>query len=490
MIARTIPVDLFDLVIFGATGDLAQRKLIPALFHRDEQGQIPEGSRIIGTSRRPMSNDEFKGFATKALADHVPGAEAADVERFIERLSYVAAEASKDDGWAELESSLSSGTDRIRVFYLAVGPDLFGPICERLGQHNLVTQNSRVVVEKPLGKSGASAEAVNNAIGKVFSEPMIYRIDHYLGKETVQNLMALRFANTLFEPVWNSSYIDHVQITVAETLGVEGRAGYYDTAGALRDMVQNHLLQLLCLVAMEPPTSIAADAVRDEKLKVLKALKPITGDKLESNIVRGQYRAGASESGPVPGYLEELGNPDSKTETFVAIKAEIGNWRWNSIPFYLRTGKRMPSRVSEIAVEFKPIPHSAFGKAAGTISQNRLVIRLQPDEGVKLWLMIKDPGPGGMRLKYVPLDMAFAEAFNVRNPDAYERLLMDVVRGNQTLFMRRDEVAAAWAWIDPILDYWKQTGDAPRPYTAGTWGPAASVALIERDNNTWQESVH
>jgi glucose-6-phosphate 1-dehydrogenase len=489
MIARTIPVDLFDIVIFGATGDLAQRKLIPALFHRDEQGQIPEGSRIIGTSRRAMSDAEFKAFATKALADFVPKAEATDVERFVERLSYIAAEASKEDGWPLLDAALASGTDRVRVFYLAVGPDLFGPICERLGQHKLVTANSRVVVEKPLGKSGASAEAVNDAIGRVFAEPMIYRIDHYLGKETVQNLMALRFANTLFEPVWNSNYIDHVQITVAETLGVEGRAGYYDTAGALRDMVQNHILQLLCLVAMEPPTSIEADSVRDEKLKVLKALKPIIGDRLESHIVRGQYRAGASETGPVSGYLDELGNPDSKTETFVAVKAEIGNWRWNGVPFYLRTGKRLPSRVSEIAVEFKPIPHSAFGKSAGTISQNRLVIRLQPDEGVKLWLMIKDPGPGGMRLKHVPLDMSFAESFSARNPDAYERLLMDVVRGSQTLFMRRDEVAAAWAWIDPILEHWKQSSETPRPYTSGTWGPAASVALIERDNNTWQESV-
>jgi glucose-6-phosphate 1-dehydrogenase len=489
MIARTIPVDLFDIVIFGATGDLAQRKLIPALFHRDEQGQIPEGSRIIGTSRRAMSDDEFKAFATKALADYVPKAEAADIERFIERLSYIAAEASKEDGWPLLEKALAGGMDRVRVFYLAVGPDLFGPICERLGQHKLVTPKSRIVVEKPLGKSGASAEAVNDAIGKVFAEPMIYRIDHYLGKETVQNLMALRFANTLFEPVWNSNYIDHVQITVAETLGVETRAGYYDTAGALRDMVQNHILQLLCLVAMEPPTSIEADSVRDEKLKVLKSLKPFTSDTLDSNIVRGQYRAGASETGPVSGYLDELGDPDSKTETFVAIKAWIDNWRWNGVPFYLRTGKRLPSRVSEIAVEFKPIPHSAFGKSAGTISQNRLVIRLQPDEGVKLWLMIKDPGPGGMRLRHVPLDMSFAESFSARNPDAYERLLMDVVRGSQTLFMRRDEVAAAWHWIDPILEYWKHSSDAPRPYTSGTWGPAASVALIERDNNTWQESV-
>ena len=491
MTTRIIPVDDFDLVIFGATGDLAQRKLLPALFHRDEQGQLPDAACIIGTSRRALTTQEYRDFAAAAIASHAKAtnAPAEVVERFLNRLTYHAAEASKADGWLALEQELADRKEVVRVFYLAVGPDLFGSICERLGQHQLVTANSRVVVEKPLGKNGASAEATNNAIGRVFAEPMIYRIDHYLGKETVQNLMALRFANLLFEPVWNSAHIAHVQITVAETLGVEGRAGYYDTSGALRDMLQNHILQLLCLVAMEPPTSLDADAVRDEKLKVLKALKPIAPDKIDQSIVRGQYKAGASADGPVSGYLDELGNPASTTETFVAVKAEIGSWRWNGVPFYLRTGKRLPSRVSEIVVEFKAVPHSIFGNSAGPITANRLVMRLQPDEGVKLWLMIKDPGPGGMRLQHVPLDMSFKEAFNVRNPDAYERLLMDVVRGNQTLFMRRDEVAAAWKWIDPILDYWKSSNDAPKPYTSGTWGPAASVALIERDGNTWYEAT-
>jgi glucose-6-phosphate 1-dehydrogenase len=489
MTPRIIPVDLFDLVVFGATGDLSQRKLLPALFHRDLQGQIPPGARIIGASRRAMSHDEFRAFAKDAIIAHVAEAERpADVlGRFLERLSYVTADATRDEDWDDLAAALEGGAERIRVFYLAVGPDLFGPICERLGAHGLVTPQARVVIEKPLGKSGASAHALNEAIGKVFAEPQIYRIDHYLGKETVQNLMALRFANALFEPLWNSAHIDHVQITVAETLGVEGRAGYYDTAGALRDMVQNHMMQLLCLVAMEPPVSTAADSLRDEKLKVLRALKPITGDAVANYTVRGQYKAGAGDGGAVKGYLEELGNGTSKTETFVALKAEIHNWRWSGVPFYLRTGKRLPSRVSEIVVTFKPIPHSVFEASAGPIASNRLVLRLQPDEGVKLWLMIKDPGPGGMRLSHVPLDMSFADAFGVRNPDAYERLIMDVVRGSQALFMRRDEVEAAWAWIDPILEAWAASSDMPKPYTSGTWGPSAAVALIERDGRTWYE---
>jgi glucose-6-phosphate 1-dehydrogenase len=491
MTTRIVPVDVFDIIVFGATGDLAQRKLIPALFHRDEQGQICAGTRIIGSSRRSMTDAEFRSFAEAALVAHVPEAMRTPelMQRFLSKLSYVAAEPAKDEGWGALGQLLAGNDDRIRMFYLAVGPDLFGPICDRLGLHKLVTTKSRVVVEKPLGKSGISAKALNDQIGTVFPEPSIYRIDHYLGKETVQNLMALRFANALLEPLWNSTYIDHVQITVSETLGVEGRAGYYDTAGALRDMVQNHILQLLCLVAMEPPVSMEANAVRDEKLKVLKSLKPITSDNMDRACVRGQYGSGAGPEGAVPGYLHELGNAASHTETFVALKAEIGNWRWSGVPFYLRTGKRLPARLSEIVVQFKAVPHSIFDKSAGPISGNRLVVRVQPNEGVKLWMMIKDPGTGGMRLQHIPLDMSFAEAFASRNPDAYERLLMDVVRGNQTLFMRRDEVAAAWDWIDPILESWKASAEAPKHYTAGTWGPAQSVALIERDGRTWYDGV-
>lgn len=487
MTSRVIPVEPFVLVVFGATGDLSRRKLIPAMFQRDAAGQLPDEAQVFGVSRAKLEPKEFVAQAKAAIDEYVPPSERpADVEeRFLQRLHYVAADATGDEGWAELAVQLAPFKDRVIVFYLATGPALFAPICERLGRFGLAEGDSRVVVEKPVGKDGQSANAVNEAISRVFPEDRVYRIDHYLGKETVQNLMALRFANGLFEPLWNAAHIDHVQITVAESLGVEGRAGYYDTAGALRDMVQNHILQLLCLVAMEPPAHLAADAVRDEKLKVLRALKPAT----EQDWVRGQYRAGASAEGPVKGYLTELGNSASQTETFVALKAEIENWRWAGVPFYLRTGKRLAERVSEIVITFKPVPHSVFGAGAGPVLPNRLVVRLQPDEGVKLWLMIKDPGPGGMRLRPVSLDMSFASTFNVRNPDAYERLVLDVVRGNQTLFMRRDEVEAAWAWIDPILEAWGHAIEPPKPYTSGTWGPSAAIALIERDGRTWADGT-
>lgn len=487
MAVRVIEVDEFDLVVFGASGDLAHRKLIPALYHRCSDGQVPEGARIICSARRDYSNDDYREWARMALKEHVSDLDEDQLERFISRIEYVKIDVASGAGYEALKDVLDKRPDVIRAFYLAVGPDLFGTICESIGNAGLVTENSRVVIEKPIGKDGNSAKLLNDTVGAVFNEHQIFRIDHYLGKETVQNLMALRFANALFEPLWNAAHIDHVQITVAESLGVGGRAGYYNTAGALRDMVQNHILQLLCLVAMEPPESMNADSVRDEKLKVLKALSPISEQNIDKLTVRGQYRAGASSGGAVPGYLEELGNEDSTTETFVALKAEIANWRWAGVPFYLRTGKRLAQRVSEIVVQFRPIPHSIFGPEAGAVTANRLIIRLQPDEGVQMQVMIKDPGPGGMRLRQVPLDMSFAEAFKVRNPDAYERLIMDVIRGNQTLFMRRDEVDAAWAWVDPILSAWAASKETPRGYTAGTWGPSASIALVERDGRTWAE---
>ncbi len=489
MTHRVIPVPPFDYVVFGGTGDLSRRKLLPALYHRFRDGQIVGGSRIIAVSRRAMSDDEYRAMTRDAFDKFLPEDERKPeiIDNFLGMLFHVTADAAGDTGWDRLGEFLRDAEEKVRAFYLAVGPDLIDEICAGIGRHRLVTPLTRVVIEKPVGKDLASAQKVNEAVGAVFAEEQVFRIDHYLGKETVQNLMVLRFGNVLYEPLWNSARIDHVQISVAETLGLESRGGYYDTAGALRDMLQNHMLQLLCLVAMEPPDSFDANAIRDEKLKILKALKPITAEEVEALTVRGQYRAGAMNGGAVPGYTEEIGVEKSNTETFVALKAEVSNWRWANVPFYLRTGKRLPARMSEIVITFKPIPHSIFPKDAGPVQPNRLVLRLQPDEGVKQWIMIKDPGPGGMRMRYVPLDMSFAAAFQVRNPDAYERLLLDVIRGNQTLFMRRDEVEAAWRWIDPIREAWERSGTPPKPYTAGSWGPSAAIALIERDGRTWYE---
>ena len=486
---QMIAVDPFDLVIFGGTGDLAMRKLLPALFRRFAGGQVPRETRIVGVARSHDSAENYRGVVREAIKRAVSNADAQTLENFLGLVHYYGLDATQDAGWREFADTLATTGERVRVFYLSTSPDLFVGICDRLRQYGLNGKDARVVIEKPIGHDLASATAINNAVGAAFAESQVFRIDHYLGKETVQNLLALRFGNVLFEPLWNAAHIDHVQITVAETVGLEKRATYYDTAGALRDMVQNHMLQLLCMVAMEAPASLDADAVRDEKLKVLRSLKGIDQNNAILFTVRGQYRAGATDGAPVHGYPEDLGKPASQTETFVALKAEVGNWRWAGVPFYLRTGKRLPQRVSEIVVQFRSIPHSIFAPSAGPVMPNKLVLRLQPDEAVTLSLMIKSPGPGGLRLQEVPLDMSFAEAFGVAQPDAYERLLLDVVRGNLTLFMRRDEVEAAWRWIDPILAAWETNPEAPKAYTSGTWGPSAAVALIERDGRTWHEEA-
>ena len=489
--AHSSPLPSFDLVIFGGSGDLALRKLLPALFHRYRDGQIVDGTRIVGVARDVRSDADYREQVRAALAasmqhDDADNPGAAALAGFLELLRYQRLDLAGDTGWEEFAQAMRRER-RVRVFYLAVAPDLFAQAANRLAAWNLVDADTRVVVEKPIGTDSASADAINDALGRVFAERQIFRIDHYLGKETVQNLTALRFGNALFEPLWRAQHIDHVQITVGETIGVEGRAPYYDRAGALRDMVQNHLLQLLCLVAMEPPTSLDADAIRDEKLKVLRALRPIDAGNAAQLVVRGQYRDGAAEGRAVRGYADELGR-SSRTETFVALKAEVRSWRWAGVPFYLRTGKRLPARVSEIVVTFRPVPHSIF-EGVSELAPNRLVLRLQPDESVTMWLMNKVPGPGGLRLRHVPMDLSFAETFGGRQADAYERLLMDVVRGNPMLFMRRDEVEAAWKWIDPIRAAWEAGNDAPKPYTAGTWGPSAAVALIERDGRTWHEDA-
>jgi glucose-6-phosphate 1-dehydrogenase len=480
----------FDYVVFGGAGDLATRKLLPSLFRRDRDGQIPSSSRIIGASRSPLSRADYQAFVEKNLRSFLDGEEVDGQtwSRFRERLHFVPTDAMGDYGWPDLAALLNESPREVRVFYLATAPHLFGPIAQRISASGAICPDARVVLEKPIGHDLASARRINDEVGAVFPEPRIFRIDHYLGKETVQNLLVLRFANALFEPLWQNQHIDHVQITVAESIGIEGRGGYYDRTGALRDMVQNHLMQLLCLVAMEPPASLDREAVRDEKIKVLHALAPITAADVSHKTVRGQYRAGAIERAPVSGYLEEPDVPaSSTTETFAAIKAEIHNWRWSGVPFYLRTGKRMPQKASEIVIQFRPVPHWVFPGNGGAATPNRLIIRVQPDEHIRLNLWTKEPGPGGLRLRMAALNLSFAETFKSRFPDAYERLLMDVVRGNATLFMRRDEVEAAWTWIDQILAAWEETGDRPRPYTSGTWGPSSAIALIERDNRTWFE---
>ena len=453
--SRIIPVQPFDYVVFGATGDLTKRKLIPALYHRFKDGQFDEQSRIIGVSRTKWTDDDFRKAAREDIAQFVEK-EYQDkkvIDRFVSIFTYVINDVSNAAGWGDLGKHLRDDPKVIRAFYLAIAPDLFGPVCDYIAKKKLYRRDARVVIEKPLGHDLQSSIQINDEVSKIFREDQVYRIDHYLGKETVQNLLALRFANILFEPVWNSTHIDHVQITVAETVGA-GTRGYYDESGALRDMVQNHMAQLLCLVAMEPPASDDANALRDEKLKVLRSLKPIAGADAGRVTVRGQYRAGSIDGQAVVSYQDELpaDKKGSKTETFVAIKAEVENWRWAGVPFYFRTGKRLASRASEIVIQFRNIPHSIFDHAEGAPRPNRLIIRIQPDEGVKLFMMIKDPGPGGMRLREVPLNLSFAATFSERTPEAYERLLLDVIRGSQTLFMRRDELEAAWGWIDPIRD--------------------------------------
>ncbi|MEO8757566.1 MAG: glucose-6-phosphate dehydrogenase [Devosia sp.] len=490
MSSRIIPVQPFDYVVFGATGDLTKRKLIPALYHRFKDGQFDEQSRIIGVSRTKWTDDDFRKAAREDIAQFVEK-EYQDkkvIDRFVSIFSYVVNDVSNAAGWGDLGKHLRDDPKVIRAFYLAIAPDLFGPVCDYIAKKKLYRRDARVVIEKPLGHDLQSSIQINDEVSKIFREDQVYRIDHYLGKETVQNLLALRFANILFEPVWNSTHIDHVQITVAETVGA-GTRGYYDESGALRDMVQNHMAQLLCLVAMEPPASDDANALRDEKLKVLRSLKPIAGADAGRVTVRGQYRAGSIDGQAVVSYQDELPSDKkgSVTETFVAIKAEIENWRWAGVPFYFRTGKRLASRASEIVIQFRNIPHSMFDHAEGAPRPNRLIIRIQPDEGVKLFMMIKDPGPGGMRLREVPLNLSFAATFSERTPEAYERLLLDVIRGSQTLFMRRDELEAAWSWIDPIREAWNSASDAPQAYAAGTWGPSGAVALIERDGRTWHE---
>ncbi|MCE2521990.1 MAG: glucose-6-phosphate dehydrogenase [Rhodobacteraceae bacterium] len=478
---KIIPVKPFDFVLFGATGDLASREILPALYHRFRVGQMPDNSNVIGVSRAEHSDEHFRNLASSAIKA-APNSEPPDgdsLDRFLRCLSFRRVDANGDEGWDCLAGAVRS--DVPAAYYLSVGPSVFENIVCRLREHGFARSEARIVVEKPFGQNLESARRLNTILTSTFDEAQIYRIDHYLGKETVQNLMALRFANALFEPLWNGQYVDHVQITVAEKLGIKGRQDYYDRTGAMRDMVQNHLLQLLCLAAMEPPSRFDPNSVRDEKTKVIKSLEPI----LPGNVVRGQYFSENSGDG----YLDHALSSSSRTESYVALKCTIANWRWSGTPFYLRTGKCLRNRVSEIAVTFKRPPHVIFEGMDGG-QENVLAIRLQPNEGITMQITIKEPGPGGMRLASVPLDMSFASSLGQEIgglTNAYERLIMDVIRGDQTLFMRNDEVEAAWGWTDAAIALWESADNRPVAYEAGSNGPIEADALLHRDNRSWRK---
>jgi len=483
-----VTVKPFDLVIFGATGDLSARKLIPAMYHRHCAGQLPAQAGIVALGRKAMSSAEFVAAIVDKSRKHITEQyyDAEQWKDFVARIDYLKLDAGSDADFDALADHLRDTAERIRIFYLSTSPRLFAGICERLKRSKLINPRSRVVLEKPLGHDLKSADLINSCVESVFNERKIYRIDHYLGKEAVQNLMALRFGNSIFEPLWRSGHIRDVQITLAEKIGVEGRGEFYDSTGALRDMLQSHLMQLLCIVAMEPPISMDADIVRDEKLKVIRSLEPYTAATVASNTVRGQYCPGNVDGTLVPGYLQEAGiDPKSKTETFVALKASINNWRWAGVPFYLRTGKRMRDHGSEVVITFYSLPHSIFPAGEGCQSINRLYIRLQPYERVELHLMAKQAGDKNI-LRPVKLDLDLTGS-DERHLDAYERLLMDVVRGNQTLFVRRDELNAAWKWVEPIMHAWENSSVAPELYAAGVNGPSSASALIEEGSANWIE---
>ena len=474
------------LLLFGATGDLSRRMLLPSLYALHADGLIHPELRIVGTARSTLTVDAFRDMARAALSEFLPEDRKAEglIDAFVQRLHYVPLDASDPDGFSELAATIGDISGGLSIF-LSTAPSLFEATIKGLHYAGLSGENVRIGLEKPLGNDLASSRHINDAVNAVFPEKRTFRIDHYLGKETVQNLMALRFGNMLFEPLWNANAIAHVQITISETVGLEGRAGFYDDTGALRDMVQNHMLQLLALIAMEPPASLDATAIRDEKVKVLRALRPVA----EGDVVTGKYTEGAVQGDAVKSYETDLGKA-SDTETFVAIKAYVDNWRWQGVPFFLRTGKRLPERRSEIVIQFKPVPHNVFRDRGGKLEANTLIIRLQPEEYVRLLVMAKEPGldRGGVILREVPLDLSLTAAFaGSRRRIAYERLLLDLIEGDQTLFVRRDEVEAQWTWIDAIRRLWSATALLPKAYGAGSWGPNAAIALTERDGVSWHE---
>ncbi|WP_269716557.1 glucose-6-phosphate dehydrogenase [Caulobacter sp. NIBR2454] len=474
------------LVLLGGGGDLALRMLLPSLYFLEADRLLPEGLRIFGVARHELDRDGYLKLVRENLLKR-GGKDDAAWQRLVERLDYVAGDLTKPEGAKALAEKIGEH-GQLTIFF-ALSPSLYAPVCAALQGAGLTHENTRLVLEKPIGRDFETSQQINEAVGNVVTERQIFRIDHYLGKETVQNLMALRFANVLFEPLWNAQTIDHVQITVAETEGVGERWPYYDEYGALRDMLQNHMLQLLCLVAMEPPSGLDPDSVRSEKVKVLRSLRPFTAESAAAHSVRGQYVNGVVEGAEVTGYLEEVGKK-TDTETFVALKTYVDNWRWAGVPFFLRTGKRLPERRTQIVIQFKRVPHSIFdGAGRDDLVSNRLVMDLQPDEDIKLLMMNKQPGldAEGMRLQALPLSLSLAAAFGGRRRIAYERLLLDVFKGDRTLFVRRDEVEQAWAYVDGVADAWAAAKVQPENYPAGAWGPKSAAALIAPKGRAWNE---
>jgi len=474
----------FNLVVFGGAGDLALRKIFPALYHRYIDGQLLCEYNIIAISRKSSFESEFKtqlnSFIKASLTKESINQK--EINAFIKRVKLIQAKDSTVEGYNELKKYLNQFKEYQNIFYFSTPSSAFGTISETLKKSGIVRSDSKVVLEKPLGHSLNSSIAINNQITKTFREDQIYRIDHYLGKETVQNLMVLRFANNLFERAWDSEHIDSIQITVAESLGIEKRAEYYDKGGALLDMVQNHLLQLVCLVAMEPPFVLRANEVRNEKLKILRSLRLFNKKSILTDCMKGQYTKGSIEGKMVNSYLEDITSYESKTETFVALKAYVDNWRWKNVPFYLRTGKRMKKRYSEIVINFKEVKHNLF-PSKEKINNNKLIIRLQPEERIELVQMTKIPGPGGYRYKPIALKLDYVDSFDERFPEAYERLIIDIIRGNQTLFMSQDELIAAWTWIESITTSWKSMNVKNILYEAGTWGPGE---FILEEHESWK----
>ena len=479
-----------NLVIFGITGDLARRKLLGALYHLDKENLLHPDTRLLGLAHSELSLDDFRNMVMNALVQFVgSNLDQTVLRRLMQRFGYHSLEFAEESAFDVLKPWFSEN-DQPSLFYFATPAALFGPICQGLAAAKLITPESQVIMEKPIGENLKTSQQVNDTVGSFFTERQIYRIDHYLGKETVLNLLVLRFANALFTSNWDYTCIDHVQITVAESVGIEDRWGFYDKAGQMRDMVQNHMLQILCLLAMEPPADLSAESIRSEKLKVLKALRPITRENLTRSVVRGQYTEGYIKGQRVPGYRNEQGaNRDSTTETFVAIKAQIDNWRWSGVPFYLRTGKRLAVKHSEINIHFKAQQHNIFHDSYPSLPPNKLTIRLQPDEGIELQMMNKVPGITEIgRIARNRLDLSFSESFNTsRVVDAYERLLLEAMLRNQSWFVSRDEVEQAWRWVDRILELWQGNGESADPYPAGSWGPISSISLIARDDREWDE---